>query len=723
MTQTQVSSVEGANSLVLQEAVAKQFRDCMKGGNGVAGLMMFLDQVMDLVPEIQPLRVQYKNDLTWFETALAKCGKEKLARPAREREEDLFKFMGFHCVKCGCRVSQMGLRETGRTCVRCEIAFSSVYSDIYRKLLRTYRVDASPEAVLMFEAYDRRAEAVCLLFEAVRKVAVWLDLFLDERTAYYFEQIFFGVVPGEGKLASEVKQGLQFLARGNFARDADGRFVVDLAKADQLIQLSFEVVKWGYLSNSLQVTGVEDAYNKADLEYGAAYSVLNGLIRQANFSMRQEVAKPKVEIVELPDDKKQYYPYVVLPQEYWESGRLPKQYKLYPFTKPDIYPKVSSPSIDIWYGLPGAGKTLGMTACASDGIVNHSEFVIQTLSDKSNALCLASLPMFGYDLRTNNFVKRLKDMGVPQRGIPTLTLTFLQNGEEIKSPEDANPPTIWDRVVFVEDFRNFAFDWEWAVDELKKIALEYGIEKPKGISEKKWVPPGIINIRNLYRLNMKTKENFDVQVALCLLPQFDSFRKNNLSTSCRLFCDELSQIAPSTSNSSDTYDSGILIKETIKDIRRDNASLDGSTQQITDVNTEIRNNVRNLFARNLPKTGDKSHSQLDIVLSSFQLEDDAVIPIVKALNDKGRLHKGFFWFWLNFDHVPRKIDIVQFSPPVFTINDPDKTNREVFELYQKASDAGECQKVSEIPILLPSWEKVPWITMPPIKFGRETLSS
>jgi hypothetical protein len=295
----------------------------------------------------------------------------------------------------------------------------------------------------------------------------------------------------------------------------------------------------------------------------------------------------------------------------------------------------------------------------------------------------------------------------------------MKKGEEIKSPKDANCPTRWDRIVYVDNFRSFQFDWEWAVTELKKIALEYGIEKPVGVSEKKWVPPGIINFRNMYRLDTSTKENWDVQVALCMLPQFDGFRKSNLSTSCRLEGDEMSQIAPATSSSPDTYDSGILIKETVKDIRRDNASLDGSTQQISDVNTEIRNNVRNLFCRNLPTTGDKAHSQIDLVLSSFQLENKDVIPVVKELNDKGRLMDGFFWVWLNFDSVPREINVVRFNPPVFCINDPMLTNREIFELYQKAlskpTDSLWVSKNAIKPnvdqILLKSWKDVPCVRM------------
>jgi hypothetical protein len=700
---------EGMNPLVLREAVAKQFRDCMKGGNGVSGLMTFLDNNLHLVPEIMPLRVQYKTDLTLFETALASCGKEKVGRPLREREDEILEAMGYQCVTCGDRIDQMVRRKIGRTCVKCGVNYTPVYRDIFRKILREYCVVATPEAVLMFDEYSRRANAVYLLFEAVRKFAVWLDLFLDEQTANYFDQIYQGVIPGEGKLASEVKQGLQFLARGNIARDTDGKFVVDLPTAKRLIQLSFEVVCWGYLSNSLQVKGVRAAYTAAVSKYGVAYAEMNVVIQKANFAMRQEIAKPRIEIVELPADKKQYYPYVVLPMEYWENGRLPKQYKLYPVVKPDFYPKVDSISFDVFYGPPGTGKTMGTGAILSDAILNHDEFAFNILSDKSNAYTLASLPMFPYDLRTKKFVERLTDMQVKAAGVPCLTLTFLQPGEDVRSL-DANPPTIWDRKVIVDNFRSFQFDWKRIIEEFKAIATSeiYGYSKPNNVKVKKWIPPGLINIRNLNRLNTLTKENADVQVAISLLPQFDSFRKNNPSVTSDLLCDELSAIAPSTSSSPDTYDSGTLLKEMIKDIRRNAVSIRGGTQEITDVNTEVRNNARNLLWRGLPKGGDKSKSQQDIVLSSLQVDDEAIIPVLRELNDKGRLKKGYFWFYLNFDKIPRRVEIVQFSPPTFSINDPFLTNREVFEEYEEFSG----QKV-----LLKSWKEVPEIRMATMKFG------
>ncbi|MGD6808540.1 MAG: hypothetical protein ACQCN3_02465 [Candidatus Bathyarchaeia archaeon] len=710
-------SLDGVNPQILQGSIAKQFRDCMKGSdNGIPGLLAVLDALLDVVPKISPLRIKYKNDLTWFISALTRCSKERMSGHVRDRERAIFDFMGFRCPKCGKNFSLMVARELGRVCSTCKCDLVSVYREGLIKLLREYRVDPSPEAVLMCEAYERRAEAFCLLFEAVREVALWAGVYLDESTAYYYEQIFLGLVPGEGKISIEQKQAMQILAQGNFSYDAQGNFVIGLDEAKTLFRKGFEVTKWGYLSNSLQTTGTEELYNTATEEYGKLYSEFNAKVRKANFEAKKEVSKHKVDIIELPEGKKQYYPYVVLPEDYWQNGKLPKQYKLIPETEPDFYPKVDAISFNEFFGPPGSGKTTGMAATLSDAVANHNEFAVNILSDKSNAFTLASLPMFGYDGRTNKFVERLTQMTgfKPKTGIPVLTITVALAGEEIPYADSLNPPTIWDRKVIVDNYRAFTFDWNWAIEEYKKIATSdfYNCVKPKGVSNKDWIPKGIlVNVRNLQRINTVTKENFDIQVAISLLPQWDAFRKSNPSVTARLLCDELGALAPATSTSPDTYDSGNLLKEDIKDTRRNTTTIDGGTQQISDVITEVRNNARNLFWRNLQKTGDKSRSQEDIVFSQLQVEDDSVFPVLRELNDKGRLRAGYFWCMLNYDKVPRKVQIIQFSPPFFMINDPFKTNYEIFRLFEK-SELAEGRKV-----LLKSWDDVPSVKMGSLKVG------
>jgi hypothetical protein len=702
----------GVNTLVLQEAVSKQFKDCMKAGQSIASLMQFLDQVLDVIPEIKALRIQYKNANKWFETALANCSKEKLAQHEWYREYTIKRKMGFHCACKNRQLSYLGRRTSGRSCVVCKQKFTLLYSDIYRKLLREQAIKPTPEAVLMYEAFDRLAKAYYLLFEAIRKVVVMLDFALNDKYTYYFEEIFFGVVPGEGKIIAELKQALQFLARGNFARDEKGQWVVSLAESKAYISLAMETAKWGYLSNQLQIEGVDPYYDDANAKLGELYSKINAKIRLANYSRKETANTPKETIQELLSDKKgrrKYYPYLVLPESFWQSGRLPKQYTLVAEPNPDFYPRVDGISFNQFFGPPGSGKTTAMSASMADGILNHNDFVFVILADKSNAPTLASIPMFEYDARTKGLVKRLLDMGQTPQGVPTLTLNFLQEDEKIKYPKGANPPTKWDRRVIVPNYRNFKFDFSWAMSELRKIAVQdYGYIKPK-VAEKKWIPPSILNIRNLKRFDTVTKENADVQVSICMQPQFDDFRKDNPSVTAQLFCDELSALAPATPTSPDTYDSGTLLKETIKDTRRNNLTVEGGTQQITDVNTEVRNNPRNLLWRNLPKCSDKTKSQSDLVLSMLQVEDESTLPIVRELNDKGRLLKGYFWFMLNYQKIPRQIEVIKFNPPPFMINDPFKSNYEIFAEYQKHSGRND--------ILLDSWNDVPKVYMTENEFG------
>jgi hypothetical protein len=93
----------------------------------------------------------------------------------------------------------------------------------------------------------------------------------------------------------------------------------------------------------------------------------------------------------------------------------------------------------------------------------------------------------------------------------------------------------------------------------------------------------------------------------------------------------------------------------------------------------------------------------------LQVEDESTLPIVRELNDKGRLLKGYFWFMLNYQKIPRQIEVIKFNPPPFMINDPFKSNYEIFAEYQKHSGRND--------ILLDSWNDVPKVYMTENEFG------
>jgi hypothetical protein len=65
--------------------------------------------------------------------------------------------------------------------------------------------------------------------------------------------------------------------------------------------------------------------------------------------------------------------------------------------------------------------------------------------------------------------------------------------------------------------------------------------------------------------------------------------------------------------------------------------------------------------------------------------------------DKGVFpYNEYFWFWWN--KLTRDVEVVKPNPPFFMINQPKKTNLEIFRAYEKFS--GES-------VLLESWDDVP----------------
>ena len=280
-------------------------------------------------------------------------------------------------------------------------------------------------------------------------------------------------------------------------------------------------------------------------------------------------------------------------------------------------------------------------------------------------------------------------LGVEPAGIPLLTLTVLQEGDKI-TDNDKNPPTIFDRVVMIKDPKSFEIDFKEVVNELKGIAETYGYAKTTGL----------ITVRNLDRYYTGKNVNIDVQNAISLLQQFDAFRKSNLRQYSRVFIDEISYLASAqvTLYGSDALRSGATISDYIKESRRNKSSVDMATQLPLEVLPEIRNSATNVFFRDLAMSKDKNRSQIDFLLDSIRLKEPAIRPVIKAINERGLLPKGY-WFWYRAE--TRDINVINPCPPIFCLQDPSKTPRQIFKLYEKATG----QK-----ILLDSWKNVPQIT-------------
>jgi hypothetical protein len=246
---------------------------------------------------------------------------------------------------------------------------------------------------------------------------------------------------------------------------------------------------------------------------------------------------------------------------------------------------------------------------------------------------------------------------VEPQGVPCLTITVLRKNEKVYD-EEAHPPTVFDRVMKVDNSQSFRIDFDELMDELKETAEIYGYSQPVGI----------ITFRNLDRYYRDKNINVDVQVATNVLSEFDRWRRGHLERPSRVVIDEVSYLAASqvVLYAGDALRAGATISDFIKESRRNRVSVDCATQMPVEIVPELRNASTNIFFRDLAISRDKMRSQIDYLLGSLQLSDDYLNEVLAEMNKRGALPKGF-WFWF---HQPKHaIQLIRPCPPTFMLYD------------------------------------------------------
>jgi hypothetical protein len=686
----------GFNSLLWLEALFKRIIDGVSGRGGVEAIVAYLDQI-DFIPELVPIRQEMKLDSIYFETALAKCSKEMLKRPQRFREDEIVDLMGATCQneKCIHHTQQVTLWDMSKQkhACSCGSKLTPSYVETFRALIAK-RIDATPEVVLMTRAYYRLANGYVHAYRALQLIMAKTAEFFgwdrfrieDPQLRNYLDQFFLGKMSGETKIPREEKEVLQFIVRANLAG-------VDVPTASEIIKLAMDAVKYGYMYEVLGCAAAYTYYNSTLSAYGPLYNQINTVIRQA-LSVGKEGKHVKIHVKKTLGGY--YAPCLLMPRNCWESGKFAADIEMTPVTRFPIFSKGDFGAVQAIFAPIGSGKTFLLSAIASYAVQLRHELIFSPLGDKSNSFATACLPLFPYDKRTETLCHNLTEiLGVEPSGIPMLHLTFLRKGEEI-TDLDKNPPTIFDRVVEIDDPKTFQLDFDLLLEQLKEIAEHelYGYSKTSKAA-------GIITVRNLDRFYLVENINVDVQIALTLLQEWDGWKKGQLKQSARVQLDELSYVAAASVilYGSDALRSGAAISDAIKECRRNNTSVDGSTQRPLEVIQDIRDAATNTFFRDLPISKDKTRSQLDFLLDSLKFKDPSIKAVIRDVNERGLLPKGY-WFW---HHEPtRTIDVINPCPPLFCLQDPKKTPKELFRLYEKTFP--ETRK-----LVLASWKDVPRI--------------
>lgn len=675
-------AIEGVNPVILLESTCKRFTDASAGKGGLEALLQFLDKV-DWIQDLGQLRVAIKDSTVFFESALSKCTKEMLKRPLDDRFEDIDNFLGMSCSTCSYGATYLELRRKSRMCPRCGQRMVPTLKLQYKKL-RARNIEPTPEAMMMDLAYDVLADAYVAAYKAFKRAVEniatkfgWDRYRMDQRLLDYMDSYHYGRMAGEQKIAREEKEVLQLFVRAVLTGIPED-------EAEQLIRLGVDVVKYGYIYEVLGIPGAKSLYRMIVPKYDALYTEMSAKIRQA---IQANYRMPGVYKQKFKKIMGGYYmPMMIAPKISWISGQFTGEVILTPTARIDLSPRADSASIQAVYGRQGTGKTFLLSSIICYGIHSKRQVAFIPLNDKSNSYSLAFMPLFNYSRGTAKLPAMLTNiLDIEPQGVPCITVTVLRKGEAVDN-QVRHPPTIYDRLLVVEDPSYFHIDFNELLNELKEAAEPYGYSQPVGI----------IAFRNLQRQTQH--EYIDVQVATNVLTEFDKWRKGNLNIPMRIVIDEISYIAGSQAltYARDKLMAGATISDFIKESRRNNVAVDAATQQPVEILPFLRNESTNVFFRDLALSKEKVRSQIDFLLESLQLRDETLKPIIRDMNIRGVLPKHF-WFWWNQHKYD--INVVRPLPPTFCIYDPESelSHLEIIRRYEK--ETGE-------KVLLDDWSKV-----------------
>ena len=719
MTEAVQDRYFGVNRIVLERSFGKRLEECMAAKGGLLSLVWWLDN-LDFVEGLQPLVDDISRLYTFFDMSLPKVAKEALSRPEEIREEEIGTLLGYCCPKCGKALSAMAHRNQ-KIC-GCGERYKLTYLVVYKKI-RALNIVPVPEAVLAWVAWDNFALAYKKAYLALQKVFRTVadsyglprafEIFNTPDFKDKLDSTFLYFEPGDIRLSKEEREMLMFLVRGNLAE-------IGLSDAERLIDAGMDVCKYGTLFARLFCSGAEVQYYEARMKYSALYNRLNERIRAATAMTRQEREK-KISIRTEQLSEAQFYPCAVLPKPFWSSGKLAKDLVFKPMEKGKlpIFTDEENVAMNCWVAPSGSGKTTFMGSVVYHCVDWAKEYIFNVLSDEKNGLSLSCLPLFPCEGHTNELLKVLREAGVEPKPIPCLNLAFLRPGEEekcfSKNRMQAHPPTIYDRIVEVDDPHSFGFEF-WtggkATVESKGVVGNRGVlnileEFAHNLGYKRLC--GLINVRNMLRQEEDRtkysgaservkKTKIDVAIGATLFEKFMMFRQESKFPSGRVSIDELARFAPMmhTKGGADTFEAAATLNEEVKAMRGCNLSFDTATQSWNEIQPESKKEKFNVFFRELPKSTDKSHSQRFLVLGDLDLKAGESELITYLMENKIIPKNLHLWFWWNKE--TGDVQLIRPLPPPFMLNQPEKTNMEVFKAYERFS--GE-------KVLLDSWDEVP----------------
>jgi len=361
-------------------------------------------------------------------------------------------------------------------------------------------------------------------------------------------------------------------------------------------------------------------------------------------------------------------PFQIMDRDDWLGGVLSGKIEMHPF-KFEYMPKSSRPAIQGILGLPGNGKSTLMGTFDTLTVIERKTWVLMPLPDNSNWATYAFMPQMPIP---GNKAYRFneKKLRIPPQAVPVLILNIVRDESELRD----EVLTRYDRIVKVKDHWSFRVDVEKILDELGRIAAEFGYSKPAGI----------ITARHLGRRGTSsvTTKRYDIEVrnAVNLLDSFYDWRRNHQKDPCRVSLDEIKEAGGDTPKSREQSQMSDLIESSVNTARRYQFAMDFIGHVTKDIPQRAREFTVNMFWRSLPEEKSDSKNSLSLLLDSYPIPEDEKLA-VRSISRSEAFEKSRLFWW--YSQVSKKINLIQPNPPPFQPQIVGKDPIEIYKFYLK----------------------------------------
>ena len=348
----------------------------------------------------------------------------------------------------------------------------------------------------------------------------------------------------------------------------------------------------------------------------------------------------------------------------WLSGELKGRIELQPFDFKDR-PSADRANATTILGPPGIGKTTILSAFAGISTIKRKSVVCHFLADNTNWPTYAFLPLMPISRKLYNF--STQKIGTKPQGIPVLVLNVVRDLSELRD----ETLTKYDRIVKVKNYRSFHLEFPILIDELGRVAEEFGYSKPAGI----------ITVRNLTRAGTsESTKRFskEIQVATAMLDSFNAWRRNHAKDPFRLQFDELKETGMGRPGMQEHTQITSLIESALVSARRQNFGMDFAGQLTQQASSTVRELTLNTIFKGLPVEHSGVKSPQDILLDSLKASDEEK-DAVRLLEETPAFGKTRLLIW--HDAHEKEFNLLQTIPAPFQPQIPGQDPRDVYDYF------------------------------------------